>query len=118
MSLSQQTIILFLLNVLDGILTIIWVRNGFATEGNQLMSTLLDLGNAPFLAVKIAMGAVTAFVLWRWRHFRLAKYGLAVVLMVYVGLMAVHFMTGLSAAGLLSDHLLKDFGDLTQSIFA
>lgn len=118
MTLSQQTIILFLLNLVDGVLTIIWVRNGFATEGNHLMATLLDLGNTPFLAVKIAMGAVTAFVLWRWRAFRLAKYGLALVLMIYVGLMAVHFMTGLSAAGLLSDGMLKGFGDLTQSFFA
>jgi hypothetical protein len=118
MNLSQQTILLFLLNFLDAVLTIFWVRNGFAFEGNHLMATLLDLGNAPFLAVKLAMGGVTAFVLWRWRNFRLAKYGLALALIIYVGLMAVHFMTGLSAAGLLSDAMMNDLNQLTEGIFA
>jgi len=117
MNLSQQTILLFLLNFFDAVLTIFWVRNGFATEGNHLMATLLDLGDLPFLAVKLAMGGVTAFVLWRWRTFRLAKYGLALTLMVYIGLMAVHLLTGLSAAGLLSEVMINGFSQWTNTVF-
>ena len=80
MQLSRQTIFLFTLNFFDAVLTIYWVRNGFASEGNQLMAGLLDIGDAAVSAVKIAVGAVTAMVLWRWRNLRLAKYGLAFAL--------------------------------------
>ncbi len=116
MKFPQQTFLLFFLNVMDAFLTLYWVRNGFASEGNHLMASLLDLGNAPFLLVKIAMGAVTAFVLWRWSNFRLAKYGLTLALAVYIGLMAVHLVTGLSAFGVLSESMINNFSQWTQSI--
>jgi len=109
MPLFHQTFLLFALNLLDAVLTIYWVRNGFATEGNHLMATLLDIGDVPFLAVKVAIGAVTAVVLWRWRNFRLAKYGLAVALAVYISLMGIHFVTGLSAFGYVSNTFVNDF---------
>ena len=108
MPLFHQTFLLFALNFLDAVLTIYWVRHGFATEGNHLMATLLDIGDWPFLAVKVSIGAVTAIVLWRWRKFRLAKYGLAVALVVYIGLMGIHFLTGLSALGYVSDTFVSD----------
>lgn len=109
MPLLHQTFLLFALNLLDAVLTIYWVRNGFATEGNHLMATLLDIGDMPFLAVKVAIGAVTAVVLWRWRNVRLAKYGLAVALAVYISLMGIHFVTGLSAFGYVSNTFVNDF---------
>jgi hypothetical protein len=118
MKFPQQALLLFLLNALDALLTIVWVRNGFATEGNHLMATLLDLGNTPFLAVKLAMGGVTAFVLWRWNDFKLAKYGLPVCLLLYIGLMAIHLFTGLSAVGLLSENFLHDVSNITGGVFA
>ena len=100
---------MFALNFLDAVLTIYWVRHGFATEGNHLMATLLDIGDLPFLAVKVAIGAVTAVVLWRWRKMRMAKYGLAVALAVYISLMGIHFVTGLSAFGYVSNTFVNDF---------
>lgn len=118
MHLFGSTFLLFALNLLDAVLTIYWVRNGYATEGNQLMAGLLDIGNAPFLAVKIAVGAVASIVLWRWRNLRLAKYGLALALVVYTALMGVHFFTGLSAFGVLSDAFVSRLSDWTRSLFA
>lgn len=109
MSFPQQALLLFLLNFFDAVLTIFWVRNGYATEGNLLMASLLDIGDSPFLAVKLAIGAVTAFVLWRWKNLKLAKYGLVFSLVIYIGLMAIHFLTGLSAAGYLSETFMTDF---------
>lgn len=103
MSLIYQTILLFTLNLLDALLTLFWVRNGFASEGNKVMATLLDVGDFPFLAVKIAIGTIAAVVLWRWRDMRLAKYGMILTLVVYSGLMVIHFITGLSACGLISE---------------
>ncbi len=118
MPLVHQTILLFALNFLDAVLTIYWVRNGFATEGNQLMATLLDIGDLPFLAVKVAIGAVTAIVLWRWRNLRLAKYGLVVALAIYIGLMGVHFFTGLSAFGYVSNTFVSDLTAWSGNLLA
>ncbi len=118
MQLLFLSFLLFALNLLDALLTIYWVRNGFASEGNQLMAGLLDIGDAPFLIVKVAVGAVAAIVLWRWRHFRLAKYGLAITLAIYIGLMGVHCVTGLSAFGYLSDATVNNVAGLTHSFFA
>jgi hypothetical protein len=118
MPLIHQTVLLFALNFLDAVLTIYWVRNGFATEGNQLMATLLDIGDMPFLAVKVAIGAVTAVVLWRWRKKRLAKYGLTVALAVYISLMGIHFLTGLSAMGYVSNTFVHDFTKHIAGLFA
>jgi hypothetical protein len=118
MPLVYQTFLLFALNFLDAVLTIYWVRNGFAKEGNQLMATLWDIGDLPFLLVKIAIGTVTAVVLWRWRNLRLAKYGLTVALAIYIGLMGIHFFTGLSAFGYVSNTFVNDFTVWSSSLLA
>lgn len=118
MPLALPTILLFSLNLLDALLTIVWVRSGVATEGNQLMASLLDIGNGPFLAVKIAIGLVTAVVLVRSGNRPLARYGLAVALALYIGLMGIHLFTGLSAFGYVSNELLKEMSDLPGQLFA
>lgn len=82
------------------------------------MATLLDIGDMPFLMVKIAVGAVAAGVLWHWGNLRLAKYGLALALTVYIGLMGVHFLTGLSAFGLISDGLIHDVSTWANTVLA
>jgi len=118
MQLLAPTFLLFALNLLDALLTIVWVRTGVATEGNQLMASLLDIGNGPFLSVKIAIGAVTALVLWRWGNRRLARYGLAVALAVYLGLMGIHLFTGLSAFGYVSNTAIHDLVEIPAQFIA
>jgi hypothetical protein len=98
-SFFSKGLLLFLLNFLDAQLTIIWVRAGLATEANHLMAWLLDRGNAPFLSVKLLVGFLSAYILWRFSHLRIAQRGLKVALSVYVALMFVHALTGLSAIG-------------------
>jgi hypothetical protein len=110
--------LLFTLNFLDAVLTVYWVRNGHATEGNHLMATLLELGDIPFLAVKLLIGAAAAIVLSRWGNLRIAQFGLSIALGIYIGLMGIHFITGLSAFGYLSDSLIYDFHLLTEQLFA
>ena len=99
MSALTKCLLLFLLNWLDAQLTIVWVRNGLATEGNGLMAYLLEAGNTPFLGTKLLVGASVAFVLYRWSHLTLARRGLTLVLGLYFALMFVHAATGLSALG-------------------
>jgi hypothetical protein len=99
MSILSKSLLLFLLNWLDAQLTIIWVRGGVATEGNGLMAYLLDLGNAPFLSTKLAIGALVAYTLYRFSHVALARRGLHFVLGLYLALMFVHAATGAAALG-------------------
>jgi Domain of unknown function (DUF5658) len=110
--------LLFTLNLLDGLLTVFWVRNGFATEGNQLMASLLDIGDLPFLAVKIGIGAIASIVIWRWRKFPVAQHGLTLTLLIYMSVMGIHFFTGLSAIGFLPDALVENLANWSQTVLA
>jgi hypothetical protein len=118
MQLIASVILLFGLNLLDALLTIVWVRSGVATESNQLMASLLDIGNGPFLGVKIAMGAITAFVLFKWGNRPLARYGLAVSLAIYIGLMGIHLFTGLTAFGYVSNTAIPEFVEWQRQLLA
>ena len=99
MNAYAKCLLLFGLNWIDAQLTLVWVRNGWATEGNGLMAYLLDAGDAPFLLTKLTVGALVAYILYRWSHLSLARRGLRLVLGLYLALMLVHAATGLSALG-------------------
>lgn len=94
-----KSITLFLLNWLDAQLTLVWVRSDIATEANSLMAQLLDIGDAPFLLTKLAVGGFAAYVLYRCSHLTIARRGMKLVLSIYGALMLVHAATGLSALG-------------------
>jgi len=118
MQVVAPTILLFALNLLDGLLTILWVRTGVATESNQLMARLLDMGDGPFLVVKIGIGLLAAVVLLRWRNRRLARYGVTLALAVYIGLMGIHLVTGLAAFGVVSNATLQNLAEVPSQLFA
>jgi hypothetical protein len=94
-----KSVVLFVLNWLDAQLTLFWVHSRIATEGNGLMSELLKAGDAPFMLVKLAIGAFAAYTLYRCSHLPLARRGMQLVLTVYVALMLAHAVTGMSALG-------------------
>ena len=118
MQLITPVFLLFALNLLDALLTIVWVRSGVATESNQLMARLLDIGDGPFLGVKIAIGALAAFVLFKWGKRPVARVGLSIALAVYVGLMGIHLFTGLTAFGYVSNTAIHDLADWSNQFFA
>jgi len=95
----SKALLLFAMNWLDAQLTILWVRLNIATEGNGLMASLLNQGEAPFLSVKLAIGALTGYTLYRFSEIPIARRGMKLVLAIYVALMIVHLATGFSALG-------------------
>src|SRR2546423_13392759 len=99
MSALVKSLLLFALNWLDAQLTLFWVHSNIASEGNGLMSQLLKVGDAPFLLVKLAIGAFAAYTLYRCAHLPLARRGMQLVLTIYAALMLVHFATGMSVLG-------------------
>ena len=82
------------------------------------MAELLNIGNGPFLSVKVAIGIITAAVLIRYSQSPVARHGLTISLAVYLGLMTVHIFTGLNAFGYLSDTFFSDLNSLPNEIFA
>ena len=119
MSVLTKAVLLFFLNWLDAQLTIIWVRNGLATEGNGLMAHLLDAGNTPFLFTKLFIGAGVAFIFYRWSHLPLARRGLRLALGLYFAIMCIHAATGISALGWpVTDNAIAYFVRLPDALLA
>ena len=87
------------MNWLDAQLTILWLRLNIATEGNGIMASLLDHSEASFLSVKLLIGGLSAYILYRFAEIPIARRGMRVVLGVYLALMVVHAVTGFSALG-------------------
>lgn len=97
MHLFREVFLLYSLNLLDAILTLVWVKSGVAPEANQLMANLMEESDFAFLGMKILMGTLAAVVLLRWGDRKLARVGVAVALAVYVCVMGVHLLTFLTA---------------------
>lgn len=98
----SKSLLLFVLNLLDAQLTLLWVRMNVASEGNALMATLIEHSELSFLAIKLSIGAGAAYILYRCAHVPLAKRGLTAVLVLYGALMLIHAVTGCVALGLLA----------------
>jgi len=114
-----KSLLLFGLNWLDAQLTILWVRLNVATEGNDLMARLLNIGENQFLLFKLGIGAFAAFVLYRASHLPLARRGMRVVLVIYLGLMLIHTATGFYALGWAAPStVLAYFASLPHTILA
>lgn len=119
MSVYAKCLLLFVLNLMDAALTILWIRGGWATEGNGLMALLLEAGDLPFLLVKLSVGALVSYVLFRWSHVALARRGLTAVSGLYVALMFVHAATALSAIGSSAPERLVAFvSRLPENLFS
>jgi hypothetical protein len=116
MQLFHGTTLLFALNLLDALLTIVWVRSGVATEGNELMAKLLEIGDFTFLGAKLAIGAMAAMVLLKWGNLKLARYGLTAALAVYISVMGIHIITGLSAFGMIPETSMQEFTHWTGTV--
>ncbi len=95
----SKAVLLFAMNWLDAQLTILWVRLNVATEGNGVMATLLSHSENSFLSVKLIIGALSAYILYRFAEIPIARRGMKFVLALYLALMLVHVMTGFSALG-------------------
>lgn len=108
MHLFRETFLLFTLNLLDALLTLVWVRTGTASEANAIMASLLEIGDYTFLLAKLAIGILTAVVILKWGYVKIAKPLVSFALVVYIGLMGIHVLTGLSAFGYISQHFLED----------
>lgn len=95
----SKALLLFVMNWLDAQLTILWLRLNVATEGNGMMASLLNHSENSFLSVKLLIGGLSAYILYRFSEIPIARRGMKIVLGIYLALMVVHMVTGFSALG-------------------
>ena len=115
----SKSLMLLALNWLDAQFTILWVRLDVASEGNGLMAHLLAQSESSFLFVKLTIGALAAFILYRCAHLALAQRGMRLVLTIYVTLMILHIVTGYTALGWQAPMVVASyFGSLPKALFS
>jgi hypothetical protein len=78
------------LNLLDAVLTIFWVHTGLADEANPLLHPLVHHHAGLFIAMKITLGAVGAWLLWQHRHRAFAVIGVFAVFTAYYAVFLQH----------------------------
>lgn len=78
---------IFVLNVLDGVLTIISVSTGRALEVNPLMAYLIHYHPVLFMVCKQLLVYLGSFILWRFRENILSIVSIfGIFLMYYINL--------------------------------
>jgi hypothetical protein len=81
---------IFLLNVGDAFLTMMWLERG-GREANPVMDFFLDIGPTAFLVQKCIVVGFWLVILLAHKNFRFARLGLYASLVVYALLMILHF---------------------------
>jgi hypothetical protein len=87
------------MNLIDAVLTLIWVRLGLAAESNTLIDELVDEQAVLFVGVKLALVGLGSWLLWNRRESPLAVIGIFVAFVTYYGITAHHvqYASGLFA---------------------
>jgi hypothetical protein len=79
------------LNVIDGILTIVWILTGGAIESNPLMNYLIQLHPVLFIITKMTVVSLGILFLWHFRQKALAVIGISIAFICYYAVTVYHF---------------------------
>ena len=79
--------VLLILNVLDGFLTLLLVRENIIVEANPVMAFCLDYGHVPFFWVKYLLMAGSLLIFCIFRGFRLSRISLVCSIMLYASVL-------------------------------
>jgi hypothetical protein len=88
--LNTGAAVVIVLNLLDAIFTIIYVRTGVAVESNPLMDKVLLSSPVLFMMAKLALVSCGVLLLWRLRDHRAARFGLFASTAAYAALLLYH----------------------------
>jgi hypothetical protein len=78
------------LNGLDALLTLFWVRAGLAQEANVFLRDLVDNHAVLFVIVKIGLVSLGSLQLWMYRRHPFAVVCLFVAFLVYYAVLLHH----------------------------
>lgn len=89
------------MNGIDAVLTLVWVRAGFATEANLFLREIVNNHAVLFVLGKLGLVSLGSALLWRMRKSPLAVVGIFIAFLAYYILLLYH----LRFAGLLIGQL-------------
>lgn len=94
---ARQTALLYafaacavIFNLLDAVLTMVWVNAGLAVEANPLMEPLLSASPVIFALAKMSLVSLGVLLLWRLRARVSAAIALMGTAVVYGAVVAYH----------------------------
>jgi len=81
---------LLILNLLDALFTLYWVRSGHAEEANQLLAELVEQHAVLFVLVKTTLVCGGSWLLWHKRDHGFAVVSIFVVFVAYYSVLLMH----------------------------
>ena len=78
------------LNLLDAIFTLVWVRFGFAREANLMIDRLVERHALAFIAVKVGLVGMGSWLLWQRRHHATAVVAIFIAFLAYYMVLLYH----------------------------
>jgi len=78
------------LNLLDAVFTLIWVRAGLATEANALLRTLVEDHAVLFVVTKLGLVSLGSWALWNRRDHPFAVVAIFVAFLAYYLILLYH----------------------------
>jgi hypothetical protein len=88
--LNQILRFVIVLNLVDALLTLWWVRWGLATEANPLLATIVEDHAVLFVTGKLTLVSLGTLLLWRRRHHPLAVIGIFAAFLTYYSVLLFH----------------------------
>ena len=88
---------ILVLNLLDAIFTLIWVRAGLALESNLFIDKLVDNHAVAFFGVKLGLVGMGSWLLWQKRDRPFAVVSIFVAFLAYYLVLLYHlqYLAGL-----------------------
>ncbi len=87
------------LNLIDAVLTLLWVRAGLAEEANTLIDELVNEHAVMFVVVKLSLVGMGSWLLWNRRESPLAVVAIFSVFVAYYAILAHHVQYASTLAG-------------------
>ncbi len=82
--------VVFILNVIDGVLTLFWVFTEKAEEANPLMAALININPVLFITGKMLLVLLGSLLLWNLRERPVAVISIFMVFLVYYFILLYH----------------------------
>ena len=79
-----------ILNLLDALFTLFWVRSGLATEANPLIAKLVTEHAVGFVVVKLGLVSLGSWLLWQRRERPAAAIAIVAAFLVYYLVLLYH----------------------------
>lgn len=78
------------LNLLDALFTLVWVRSGLAREANPLIDQLVNENAVGFVLVKLGLVGLGSWLLWHRRERPVAVIAIVAAFLVYYLVLLYH----------------------------